>query len=126
MSRRPFVFSFLTLVSPLFLAAAQDRVVDRVDAARRVAVRGNRHPAAVPSNDVGPADASATLSYATVLLRPAASLEQFLREQQDAKSPSYRHWLTPEQFADRFGLTAHDIDQVAQWLKSQGLTVHDS
>jgi uncharacterized protein (TIGR03437 family) len=100
-------------------------VVDRVDIARRVAVRGNRHPAAIAANDVGVADASATLSYATVLLRPAASLEQFLRDQQDPGSASYRRWLAPDQFADRFGLTAHDIDQVAQWLRSQGLTVHD-
>ena len=54
---------------------------------------------------------------------PSAALESFLAEQQDPASPNYRKWVTPEEFADRFGLTAGDIAQVTAWLESQGLKV---
>src|SRR4051812_44428341 len=113
------------LSAATILAAAQDRVVDRVDSTRRTVVRGNRHPQALAANDQGAVDPALELHDVTVLLRPDASLENFLREQQDPKSPNYRKWLTPEQFGERFGLTARDIDQVTQWLRSEGLQVGD-
>jgi uncharacterized protein (TIGR03437 family) len=115
----------ICLLCPLLFAAAEDRIVDRVDLSRRTVIRGNHHPQAAPGNDRGPADATSELSYVTVLLRPAAALEQFLREQQDPASPNYRRWLKPEQFADRFGLTAADTAKLVEWLQSQGLRVHD-
>jgi hypothetical protein len=46
-----------------------------------------------------------------------------LEEQQDPSSPNYHHWLTPEQYADRFGLSQNDINQVEAWLKAQGFEV---
>jgi len=61
----------------------------------------------------------------TLLLKPAGGLESFLREQQDPSSANYHRWLTPEQFADRFGLGNNDIAKLTSWLRSQGLTVHD-
>jgi len=116
---------FFALSAVTLLAAAQDRVVDRVDSTRRTIVRGNRHPQALAVNDQGAADPALELHDVALLLRPDASLEGFLREQQDPKSANYHKWLTPEQFADRFGLTARDIDQVTQWLRSEGLQVGD-
>ena len=49
-----------------------------------------------------------------------ADLEKLLREQLDPKSPNYHRWLTPEQYADRFGLSAADVNRVVQWLRQQG------
>ena len=46
-----------------------------------------------------------------------------LAEQQDPHSPNYRKWLTPEQYAARFGMSDGDLAKVSAWLKSQGLTV---
>lgn len=42
---------------------------------------------------------------------------------QDRDSPSYHQWLTPQQFADRFGPTTQQMQAVANWLASQGLQV---
>ena len=47
-----------------------------------------------------------------------------LDEQQDPESPNYHKWLTPEQYAARFGVSAADLAKVSSWLKSQGLTVN--
>jgi len=52
-----------------------------------------------------------------------ADLEQFLAQQQDRSSPNYHHWLTPEEYADRFGVSQDDLNQVAAWLEAQHLTV---
>ena len=54
-----------------------------------------------------------------------ADLESFLQEQQDPASRDYHLWLSPEQFADRFGLSADDLNKVVSWLQSQGLAVDE-
>ena len=47
---------------------------------------------------------------------------QLVSEQQDPASPNYHRWVTPEQYADRFGVSQNDVAQVVQWLQSQGFT----
>jgi uncharacterized protein (TIGR03437 family) len=106
-------------------AIAADRIVDRVDAGRTVTVKGQTHPLAQPQFDQGAVDPAMEISYATVLLKPAGGLEEFLAEQQAASSPNYRRWLTPEQFGARFGLSDSDIGKLVEWLGSQGLQVRD-
>ncbi|MHB1700451.1 MAG: Ig-like domain repeat protein [Acidobacteriaceae bacterium] len=54
-----------------------------------------------------------------------AALEQLLAVQQDASSPSYHHWLTPEQFAAKFGATEQQIQAASGWLSRQGFVVGD-
>ena len=115
----------LTCLGAMVLSAANDRIVDRVDLGRTVPLRGHRHSQAIPQNDRGPADPATELRYVTLLLRPAAGLEAFLAEQQTPSSPNYRRWLTPEQFADRFGLSGNDIGKLTAWLHGAGMTVHD-
>ncbi len=41
------------------------------------------------------------------------------------RRPRFHRWLTPEQFADRFGLTSNDTSKIVTWLQSEGLRVHD-
>ena len=115
-------------VTLLFLAtllAAEDRITGPVDLRRTVVLKGHVHPKAQSGNDEGPVDPSMDISYATVLLKPAASLEIFLAEQQNHSSADYHRWLTPEQFGDRFGLSANDVAKVVSWLESYGLKVND-
>jgi uncharacterized protein (TIGR03437 family) len=106
-----------------FAAAAQDRIVQPVDSARLTSLKGHVHPSALPADDQGPVDPAMPIRQATLLFKPAASIDTFLAEQQLPGSPNYRKWLTPEQFADRFGLTANDIAKVTAWLEAQGLKV---
>ena len=54
-----------------------------------------------------------------------ADLNELIEQQQDPASRNYHQWLSPEQFANRFGLSSNDINKVAGWLKSWGLTVDE-
>lgn len=118
--------SALMLV-PVLLLAQQDRISGPIDGGRMVVLKGNVNPKAQPQFDQGPVDPSLRLDLVTLALKPTpqqqADLAQLLNEQQDRSSPNYHHWLTPEQYADRFGLSPGDIGKVKAWLVSQGFTV---
>ena len=58
--------------------------------------------------------------------RNRAALNKLLSEQQDPKSPNYRHWLTPKEFTQRFGPSQSDLDAVSSWLASEGFEVRSS
>ena len=64
-----------------------------------------------------------------MLLKPnvaqQADLDRLLTDQQDRSSLDYHRWLTPQQFADRFGPGDADISTLVGWLNSQGMKVHD-
>ncbi len=77
------------------------------------------------ASDLGPADRDLPFSRVVLLLAPrdSAALETFLASQQDPASPAFHCWLTPEEFGERFGARAADIQLVSAWLSNQGLTV---
>src|SRR5437867_3186346 len=56
-------------------------------------------------------------------LRNEAALDQLLRELYDPASANYRQWLTPEQFAERFGPVEADYQAAADFATANGLTV---
>jgi uncharacterized protein (TIGR03437 family) len=53
----------------------------------------------------------------------ARSLQQLLAGQQDPSSANYHKWLSPEQYADQFGVSRNDMNRITAWLQSQGLLV---
>src|SRR5438477_2655710 len=117
-----------TLVSMLPGALmAQDRIAGPVDRRQTVALNGNIHPNAISQFDVGPVDPALKLDHVTLMVKRSsaqqAGLERLLADQQNPSSPDYHAWLTPEQFADRFGLSSNDISKVTAWLQSEGLAV---
>ncbi|MGA2857542.1 MAG: protease pro-enzyme activation domain-containing protein [Candidatus Sulfotelmatobacter sp.] len=56
-------------------------------------------------------------------LRRQVALERFLKELYDPSSPSYRHFLTVEEFTARFGPSQEDYDAVIRFAETHGLTV---
>jgi kumamolisin len=56
-------------------------------------------------------------------LRDPAGLDSFLTELYDPASPSYRHFLTPGEFTQRFGPTQEDYDAVLRFAKTYGFEV---
>ena len=52
-----------------------------------------------------------------------ADLTELLDELQNPLSPHFHQWLTPEEFADRFGLSHADIARVVAWLQAQGFEI---
>ena len=59
----------------------------------------------------------------TLPLRNQDELNQFLNDVYDPSSPSYRQFLTVEQFTDEFGPTQAQYDAVISFAKANGLTV---
>lgn len=52
-----------------------------------------------------------------------ADLKALTAAQQNPASPLYHQWLTPEQFASRFGMADADIAKVESWLQQQGFSI---
>ena len=50
-------------------------------------------------------------------------LESFLQELYDPSSPFYRHFLTVQEFTERFGPSQEDYDAVIHFAKANGFTV---
>jgi hypothetical protein len=105
----------------------QDRIGQAIDNASRVALQGNVRPMFRPENDLGRADGSLLLENISLMFAFTASrrseLTALLDDLQNPFSPSFHHWLTPEQFADQFGLSQNDLNKVVAWLEGQGFTV---
>jgi uncharacterized protein (TIGR03437 family) len=91
-----------------------------------VTLAGRVHPLANARNDAGAVESGFPLSL-TLLLKPSveqqSGLDQLLEQQQNPSSTSFHQWLTPEQYADRFGASTGDTGQIAAWLTAQGFTV---
>jgi uncharacterized protein (TIGR03437 family) len=119
----------LLVLPPAAMRAQENRIAGPIDRSRMVLLKGNVHPRAQAQYDRGPVEPSFELGYVTLLLKPSpsqqAALEQLLAQQQDTSSPNYHQWLTPEQYAARFGLGPGDIAAIVSWLQSEGLKVND-
>jgi subtilase family serine protease len=125
--------ALLTLLSiPVLHASAQNsnvqqRIAGPVGSGEMVALLGHVPRKADPQYDQGRVEPSFQLNEVTLLTLPSASQQKALSllvaEQQDRSSPNYHKWLTPEEYADRFGLSANDMERISTWLKSQGLNV---
>ena len=112
---------------PEFAIAQTNRITQPVDNRARTVLAGHLHPKALPANDRGRVAPSLAMSGIVLTLAPTASqqadLQKLLAEQQTPGSPNYHHWLTPEEYAQRFGVSQADIDKITQWLQAQGLTI---
>jgi uncharacterized protein (TIGR03437 family) len=117
------LFAVLLLNGGMITAA--DRIVTPVNPQQTVILKGQVDPRAQAQYDQGRVEPSTRIGPVTLLLKPSDDLDSFLLEQQDPASPNYHRWLTPEQFAEKFGLGGADIAKLTSWLESQGLTVND-
>jgi hypothetical protein len=91
----------------------KDRIVREIDESSRVTLQGNVRPVFRAENDMGPVEGSFKLENISLMFKSTqsqqADLTALLAAQQDRSSPNYHHWLTPEQYADRFGLSQNDV-----------------
>jgi len=73
---------------------------------------------------VGRLPGSTRLNLAIGLpLRNQEALAALLEQLYDPASPHYHHYLTPNQFAERFGPTREDYQAVIEFAKAHGLAV---
>ncbi len=87
-------------------------------------LRGSVHPLAAISTDKGLVPDSKPLSNLKIYIAPTPAqrvdIAKLLVDQRTVGTPSYRQWLTPEQFGERFGLSSSDESIVRSWLEAQG------
>ena len=118
---------FAALSSSLIYAATPDRISGALTSGRTVALRGSVHRRAVPEFDQGPVDPAMRMGTITLMTSRTAAqqkaINRLLAQQQDRRSANYHKWLTPEQYADRFGLSQNDMQNMAAWLKSKGFSM---
>ncbi len=108
----------------LFPSAYADRIPQAIDTATISRMRGSVSPLARREFDRGKVNAALTMQGMKLVFKPTPAqqgdLDTLLLQQQDPTSANYHRWLTPEQYADRFGLSPADIQRAAQWLRQQG------
>jgi Pro-kumamolisin, activation domain/Concanavalin A-like lectin/glucanases superfamily/Immunoglobulin domain/Bacterial Ig domain/Immunoglobulin I-set domain/Viral BACON domain len=93
-------------------------------AAQLQQLHGQVPRAAATLTPVGRLPASQRLSFAIGLpLRDRGALSNLLQQIYDPTSANYHHYLTPQQFAERFGPTAQDYEAVVAFARNNGLTV---
>src|ERR1035438_2340831 len=88
-------------------------------------VLANSTPRFVQSaQNLGPESPSKVINI-TVRLQQhnTAEREALLKQLYDPKSPLFQHWLTPAEYAARFGPTAAEAAVVKDFLASHGLAV---
>ncbi len=116
-----------SLFSSLSFAAQQDRISGSLTGGQRHVLKGNVRHQALPEYDQGRVDPGMHLGTITLQTAPTAAqesaLKQLLAQQQERKSPNYHKWITPAQYADRFGLSQNDMQQLVAWLSAQGFTM---
>jgi pseudomonalisin len=87
-------------------------------------VTQNVLPGLANATDLGPTAATTPLKLVVTVNRPDVAGEKaLLAAEHDPASPSFRHFLTPAQFADRFGVPASQRSAVTDYLTGGGLTV---
>src|SRR5213080_1925057 len=90
----------------------------------RSTLKGSKPSWAGPKNDIGKADARASIGFRVYLgWNNASAAEALARAVSDPRSKSYRHYLTPAQFRQQFAPTANPVAQVQNWLTSQGFSL---
>ncbi|MGA2644671.1 MAG: protease pro-enzyme activation domain-containing protein, partial [Candidatus Sulfotelmatobacter sp.] len=123
---RSWKFLLPLLASSLCFAAQPDRITGPIDSSQMVALRNHVSPLAQSRNEQGLIEPGYPLNI-TMLFTPTAAqqaaLQKLLADQQNPKSAKFHQWLSPEQYAERFGLSTNDIDKITAWLESQGFKV---
>ncbi|MGO9086500.1 MAG: Ig-like domain repeat protein [Candidatus Sulfotelmatobacter sp.] len=113
------------------LAPAQSqpgsRITQPIDDHIRVTLRGNVHPLAQARNDQGAVpDAFLVERMLLLVQRPPereSALRQFLQDAHTPHNPRYHKWVTPQQFAERYGAGDEEIAAVTGWLQKHGFSV---
>jgi Pro-kumamolisin, activation domain/Bacterial Ig-like domain (group 3) len=119
--------SLLWIARPAIAQQPAPRINTQIDNSERTRIPGTQPVPARLANDLGKVSPGVVLHGITIVFgRTAAqqaALEALIAAQQNPSSPSYHKWLTPDQFAARFGVNDSDIAKLSAWLRQQGFTV---
>jgi hypothetical protein len=113
-------------VSALANAQVAPLVTQPVEPAQRQVLSNTIHPLVKNSADLGRADSSLAMKDMLLMLQPSASqaaIAQYIDGLHNPQSANFHQWLTPEQYATKFGIADADVKTVSAWLTASGFTV---
>ncbi len=103
------------------------RIRAEISSAQMAVLKGSQHPMAQPAWDAGRMPSNYPLQGMTLFFQRSAAqeadLKALLEAQQNPASALYHQWLTPDQYAARFGMAQADLDTVQSWLQQQGFAI---
>ena len=106
---------------------ATPRIAGEISSAALSQIPGSVRAQAQAQFDTGRLAAATKLEGMTLYFsrtkQQQADLQRLIAAQQDPSSGQYHKWLTPEQFAARYGVADVDIAKVQSWLEQQGFAV---
>ena len=110
-----------------FAQRPQPRLKGAITETSRAVLSNSRTPRVRDAQDMGAVSSDTAVSGITLVFRRSAAQETALQEllaaQQNAASPLYHQWLTPETFATSFGAADEDIATTESWLISRGFRI---
>jgi subtilase family serine protease len=103
------------------------RISAEINDGQQTVLPGSKHPLALAQLDAGRVPADTKLAGVTIFFNRSpqqeADLKALIQAQQTPGSPQYHQWLTPDQFAVRFGMADADLQKVQGWLEREGFAV---
>jgi subtilase family serine protease len=107
--------------------SVSSRISSEIGNSEMTTLKGSLHPLAQVQFDAGRVPADTRLSGISIVFSRSAAqqadLDALIAAQQEPSSPLYHQWLTPDQFAARFGMVQSDLDKVETWLQQQGFSI---
>jgi hypothetical protein len=107
--------------------AQTSRLSGQIDNSRMTTLTGTHSPRARAENDMGRVPSETRLQGMTLVLSQTTGqttdLDALIGAQHDSSSPLFHKWLTPDEFASRFGVSDADIMNIEMWLEQQGFSV---
>ncbi len=107
---------------------ARPRIIQPIDETTRVSLIGNVRPEAHRGNDRGRVADALLLEHMLLQLKRSPEqekvLQQFIDELHTQGSPNFHHWLTAQEFGQKFGTSQADLEGIAAWLQSHGFHIN--
>ena len=104
------------------------RIIAAINPYQRVTLRGNTPAIAQAQYDQGALSDDTPVNNVVLVLKRSdeqeTALKQLLGQMHSAGSPSFHQWLTPQEFAKRFGPSDADMAKITSWLQQNGFTVN--
>jgi subtilase family serine protease len=113
---------------PLVAQGPAVRIPAEINSTEQSVLPGSKHPLALTQLDAGRVPPGTQMTDVTIFFKRSAAqeanLQTLIKAQQTPGSPQFHQWLTPDQFAARFGVAEADLQKVQGWLEQQGFAVN--
>ncbi len=107
---------------------ARPRITQSSDETQRIVLEGNTRPEAKAENDRGAVVIGFPMEHMLLQLKRSPEQEQalqtFIDDLHAVGSPNFHHWITAQEFGERFGLSQQDLGIITAWLESYGFKIN--